>query len=309
MGMMTRRWLKFQAKATLGRNPKPFWVIGGTLLGLMTLIFLVQTYVGGLMVMMPLELAQYPMMTGVWQADPALMGGLLTLGGLGGLSTTGGLVISLRMETVGLAMVMMMPWSLLASFLCVQLIVLLVTSPFRLGALEQFWKMIGKEKDLDPTGPFRWYTDLRLTGKALVVELVLGVWQGLTQVAFLVPGMALMVLGYRGSGEPMLLTLSMVLTVLGPLAGYWLYCLILPARYVLAKDPGMSPFQALRQGAEVFRGRRKELYLFRLSFLPLNVLSKMLSDLPDAFVFPYEELSCMLLIDGVPGPEEAAQRV
>lgn len=299
---VTRWQLKIKARTTLGKSPKPFLTIGGTLLGLLTLTYLIQTFVGGLMVYLPLSLADFPMQTGVWEADAALMGSLLSLGGLGRLSTTGGLLIALRMDVAGAVMVLLMPWSLLGSFLCIQLILLLVTSPFRLGALDQFWRMIAGE-ELQPGRPFHWYADLRLTGKALCVELVLGLWKWLTRMLFLVPGMALMVAGSQGQGNTALLGLALLLTLAGPVLGYWLYCLLLPARYVLAKHPQRSPWQAFRRGAGLFKGRRKDLFLFRLSFLPWNLVSMFMSGLPDAFIYPYEEMSCMLLIESLLGPE------
>lgn len=301
-GPTVTRWqLKLQAKQALGRNPKPFFALGGTMLLLLMLTFFLQSMAGGLMVFLPLDLASFPMETGAWRADASLMGNLLSLGGLAGLSSTGGMVFSLRLEATGMAMVLLMPWSLILSFIGVQLLVLLVTSPFRLGAMEQLWGMLSGQAS-KPRDLFRWYTDLRLTGKALGVELVLCLWQWITRLALTVPGIALLVLGSRNEGNVLLLTLSLILSVAGPLVGYYLYCLLLPAQYVLAKRPGLSPLEALRKGAALFKGKRAIFFTFRLSFLPWNVVSAMLSNLPDAYVFPYEEASCMLLINAVLGP-------
>lgn len=302
--MTVSRWqLKLQAKHTLGRNSKSFLVIGGTLVGLMLLVFLIQTMAGGLMVYMPLDLSQFPMQTGMWHADAALMGDLLSLGGLTELTGTGGMIFALRMEELGMVTVFLLPWSLLLSFAVVQFVVLLILSPFRMGALEQLWAMTTGQP-LKPGHPYHWYTDLRLICKALALQLILAVVHIGSMLLFFLPALYL---SFSNIQSLPLLLLGLVLSLAGPLVSYYLYCVILPAQYVLARTPGMSLGQAFREGAGLFRGRRGLLFSFRLSFFPWNLVSTFLNNIPDAYVFPYEELSTILLIKTITAPPQVPQ--
>lgn len=297
--MNVPRWqLKQQAKLTISRSRGPYLKLIGILLGLLVLSYLLQSAFGGLMVMMPLSLEAFPLETGVWPVEAGLMGQLLAMGGMEFLSSTGGLVFALPMEEVGLVMVMLMPWSLLRSFIILQTVVLLGIAPFRMGALEQMnGLLVGRTP---PTKAlFRWYTDLKRLARAVVVQLVLGLWQWGSRLVCMIPGMALMVLSSQKGGSSLLLSLSSLLALAGTLAGYWLYCLLLPAQHILARRPELGPLQALREGAALFRGRRKELFRFRLSFLPWNMLSMFCANLPDAYLFAYEESATLLLLNAM----------
>lgn len=304
--MNVPRWqLKIQARQTLASHRKPFLVIGLTLLGLLTVTYFLQSFFGGLFVMMPLDLGTFPMETGVWPAGAALMGQLLTLGGLDGLAHTGGLVFALRLEAQQIAMVLLMPWGLLGSFLVVQFLVLLVMAPFRMGALEQLRHMLlGHETPASL--PYRWYTKPGLLLKSVGLQFLLSLWQWLTRLACLVPGLACSALGSGGDGNLLLLLLALPLTVAGTLGSYWLYCLLLPAQYVLARRPETGLGGALAQGAGLFRGRRKEFFFFRLSFVGWNIVSSLFYSLPDAFIFPYEETATLLFLNTLEGVGETA---
>lgn len=302
--MRVPRWqLKLQAKQTLGHNSKSLFVIGGVLVVLMMLVFLIQALFGGLMAYMPLNLEQFPMQTGMWHADAGLMGDLLTLRGLTNLVGSGGMIFALRIEEMGRVIILLLPWSLLISFLTVQLVVLLILSPFRMGALEQLWAMTTGQVQ-KPGRVFHWYADLRLIFKALAVQLALSLVRLVSLLLLVLPALFI---SFSGTENLLLLMLGSALSLAGPLVSYYLYCLLLPTQYVLARDPGISLVRAFREGTALFQGQRGVLFSFRLSFLPWNLASAFLNNMPDAYVFPYEELSTILLINTLTPPQEPPQ--
>lgn len=242
------------------------------------------------------------MQTGIWVADIGLMDQLYTMGtGLAGFVSTGGLVVALRMEAAQSVMVFLAPWSLFA----VQALGLLVMSPFLMGALERFWSMLngGEEKVCNI---FRWYAHPVLFFRAIGLQVLLGLWQLLTQLVCMAPGAVVMMLASRGEGDEVLLILSSILIIAGMFGSYLLYCTLLPAQYVLAQQPDRGLAHALRRGVDLLRGRRKGLFFFRLSFLGWNVVSYLFHGIPDAFIFPYEETATLLFLNAQEGAGETA---
>lgn len=100
-----------------------------------------------------------------------------------------------------------------------------------------------------------------------------------------------------------MLLLSGPVLLLGVLAGYYLYMVLLPARYVLARDPDTSIRQAFSRGMELLAGRRLAYFKLNLSFLPWHVVAMFFYSVPNLFVIPYVEMSNFLFLDPPPEPE------
>lgn len=300
--MNVPRWqLKFQARQTLATYRKPFLVVGGTLLGLLTVTFFLQSFLGGVVPLLQLDLRTFPMRTGVSVANGELMNQLFTMVGLtGSRSNGGGLVLALRADWQQAVMVLLLPWSIFI----LQLAALLLTAPFHMGTLEQLRHMISGEETA-PSRPFRWYAQPSLLLRSIGLQLLLHLWQLLTMLVCMAPGLLFLVVGSQ-AGSRLLATLSLPLLAAAPLASYWLYCLLLPAQYVMAHRCSLGPIQALRQGAALLRGRRKEFFFFRLSFVGWNLVSLWFNGLPDAFIFPYEETATLLFLNTLEGTGETA---
>lgn len=284
--------LKSQARQLLAKHNRVFFTIGVTLLCLTLLVAFLQTFGGGFMVYMPLDLTQFPMETGAWPADVDLMTDLLALGGFSGLIPTAGMVFALRFEPANVVVVFLMPWGLCISFFVTQFIVVLIQAPFRQGTLEQLYKMsMGQEPSR--TDPFQWYLRPRLLYRALVVQIGLGVCKSLSFLLFYLPAVAI---AFSQTSNSILLTISLLFSSMGPLVSYYLYCLVLPAQYVLAQDPTISPWTALAQGTQLTRNHRKIFFSFRLSFVLWNLFALFFNNFPDAYIFPYEEQATLLLL-------------
>lgn len=128
-------------------------------------------------------------------------------------------------------------------------------------------------------------------------------WRLLATLLCLLPGMFCVVAGTIVPNGKIILLLSSPVLLLGLLAGYYLYVLLLPARYVLARDPATSVPQAFSKGLGLLAGRHLEYFKLNFSFLPWHIISMLLYGVPDLFVIPYVEMSNFLFLDPPPVPE------
>ena len=84
--------------------------------------------------------------------------------------------ISVDVSFISLTLVLPVAWRQVITLVVVQVIVLLVTSPLLYGVLAQYRGMLeGRPRPV--RGVFRWYSDLRLTAKALAVQVILNLWR------------------------------------------------------------------------------------------------------------------------------------
>ncbi len=297
-----RRTLKFRAKRTFFRFIRPCLVCTFFLILLSLLAQLFSVVSGGTFFYTIMDVRQFPMSTGIWKADATAMTNLLALLGLERLGDLGGLVFSIRYEDVGQVLVFPVAWRQVVDVVIIQGIVLLVTAPLSYGVLSHYRGFLeGRVR------PFRalfgWYVDLRLTAKALAVQVILTVWRLLATLLCLLPGMFCVVAGSIVPNGKIILLLSSPVLLLGLLAGYYLYVLLLPARYVLARDPATSVPQAFSKGLGLLAGRHLEYFKLNFSFLPWHIISMLLYGVPDLFVIPYVEMSNFLFLDPPPVPE------
>ena len=222
--------------------------------------------------------------------------------GLERLGDLGGMVFALSDAVSGLVIVLPVAWRQLINLVVIQGIVFLVTVPLQYGVLTQF-RSILEGRPAPFRSVLRWYLDLHLTGKALAVQVLLTLWQWAARLVCMVPGLLCLIAGSAFPNGEWMLLLSSSLSILGMLGGYYLYMLLLPARYLLAQSPGLSVRQALSRGFRLLTGRRGDYFKLNLSFLPLQVLSMVLWNIPNLYLVPYMELSNYLFLDPPPDPE------
>lgn len=297
-----RRALKLRAKRTFFRFLRPCLVCTFLLIVLSLVSQLFSVISGGAFFYTVMDVRQFPMSTGIWKADANAMTNLLTLMGLGKLGDLGGLVFSVRYDDLDQVLVFPLAWRQVVNVVVIQGIVLLVTAPLSYGVLSQYRSLL--EGRVRPgRALFGWYADLRLTAKALAVQVVLTLWRLVSTLLCLLPGILCAAVGTLTPGGQILVLLSSPLLLLGLLAGYYLYLFLLPARYVLARDPACSVPEAFSKGVSLLSGRHLEYFKLNLSFLPWHVVSMVLYGVPDLFVIPYVEMSNFLFLDPPPVPE------
>ena len=297
-----RRALKLRAKRTFFRFLRPCLVCTFLLIALSLAAQLFSVVSGGTFFYTVMDVRQFPMSTGIWKADADAMTSLLTLMGLGKLGDLGGLVFSVRYDDLGQVLVFPLAWRQVVNVVVIQGIVLLVTAPLSYGVLSQYRGLL--EGRVRPgRALFGWYADLRLTAKALAVQVVLTLWRLVSTLLCLLPGILCAAVGTLTPNGQIMVLLSSPLLLLGLVAGYYLYVLLLPARYVLARDPSCSVPEAFSNGVSLLAGRRLEYFKLNLSFLPWHIISMLLYGIPDLFVIPYVEMSNFLFLDPPPVPE------
>ena len=297
-----RRALKLRAKRTFLRFLRPCLLCTLLLIALSLAAQIFSIVSGGTFFYPLMDVRQFPVSTGIWKADAQAMTSLMTLMGLGQLGDLGGLVFAVRYDDLGQVLVFPLAWRQVVTVAVTQGIVLLVTAPLSYGVLGQYrWCLEGRVRP--GRALFGWYADLRLTAKALAVQIILTLWRLLSTLLCLLPGILCAAVGTLTPNGEILVLLSSPLLLLGLLAGYYLYLLLLPARYVLARDPAVSVSQAFSKGLNLLAGQRVEYFKLNLSFLPWHIISMVLYGFPDLFVIPYVEMSNFLFLDPPPVPE------
>ena len=297
-----RKALKFRAKQAFFRFLRPCLVYTLLLIALSLIAQIFSVVSGGTFFYTMMDVRQFPMSTGIWKADANAMTNLLALLGLERLGDLGGVVFSIRDDNLGQVLVLPVAWRQVVNVVVIQGIVLLITAPLSYGVLGQYRGFL-EGRARPGRAVFAWYADLRLTAKALAVQVVLTVWRLLATLLCLLPGIFCAVAGSIVPNGELLLLLSSPVLLLGLLAGYYLYVILLPARYVLARDPGTTVSQAFSGGMELLAGRHLEYFKLNLSFRPWRVLSMFLYSVPDLFIIPYVEMTKFLFLSPPPAPE------
>ena len=297
-----RRALKFRAKRTFFRFLRPCLACTFLLIALSLLARIFSVVSGGTLFYTFLPQWQFPVETGIWRADPTAMTNLLDLMGLGELGSLGGIIFSIRLDGLEQVMVLPVAWRQVINLLAVQAVVLLVTSPLLYGVLGQYRGML-EGRSMPVRTIFRWYADLRLTAKALAIQIVLNLWRLVTILLLSLPGIVCSVLGNE-SGSMALLMLALPMVVGGLVVSYCLYLLLLPASYVLARSPEVSVGQAFSQGLALLGGRWGDYCKLNLSFLPWHILGMFFYGAPNLFVIPYVQMSNFLFLDPPPEQED-----
>ena len=211
-----RRELKFHARQLFFRYRRPCLVAALLLLCVSFLAQFFSAYTGGALFYTFMDVQQLPLDTGLWLAQPEIMENLMSTMGLQGLGNWGGLLLTLRYDPAGMVVVLPLAWRQLLNLVVVNAVVLLVTTPLEFGVLAQLRRVMeGRPQRLHRL--FDWY--LRLTGKALAVQVVLTLWRVVTALVCALPGLLCLVAGTALPNGESLLFLSTVLSVLGSLVG------------------------------------------------------------------------------------------
>lgn len=197
-----------------------------------------------------------------------------------------GLFAAMRVEEYGVGLSLAVTPAVLRTFLLARLAAAVVTAPFKMGCLDNLCR-IRQGQPRPFRAVFGWYADLRRTGQAVLLEVVLWLIQLVTEAVLLTP--ALLVLA-RSGGELSRISAAMWLVVLGQGAAWCVMTQWTPARYLLARD-GKGVGSALRTGQAVLRGRRMKYLLFRLSFVIWNVLNSLSRGLFNLYLYSYQGLA------------------
>lgn len=297
----SRRELKRESRQTISRFVAPCMMVSAAVLFFSFLTYIVQVYTGGLIFLDIFDAAEFPVRTGLWSISPELM----TTLGLSEFAASGGVLAALRVEASGMVMAYILPWMQIKPFFITMALVFLVATPIRFGALAQLWS-VSLGHGASARGLFRWYTDLRLTGKALFLQFVVGAWEWLCQLVCMLPAVALMVFSAQADGDSPIWYAVLLLMVAGLVVGYYLSLLLTPVRFLVARDPSLSIPAAFSQGLRAFRGHRREFFSLWLSFLPWHIVSLFTYNVVDLFLFPYQNLAGIYFLTALetPPPKE-----
>jgi len=282
-----RSSVKLRARQAITRMLRPCMMASGVMLALQMAALYFKMNAGGVLGYFLLNAADYTTATGIWMAE-------------------GGFTAVLRLEMAGALFALPLSFGQLGTFIVVNGIVFIITMPLLMGVLEHYHAILHER--VNPLfAIFRWYLDLRLTAKAVGLGLVLALVKWSTRVVGALPGLALFVWAtgstqLESAAVSGLMFLASVLILAGAAAGYWIYTLVLPAQYLLAREPDASVTHVLRAGIQVFQGRRWDYFVFRLSFFLWYFLVNATYGAMGIFVMPYTELSNLLYIQAAVDP-------
>lgn len=281
-----RASLKLQARQAMIRWIRPCMAASGIMLVLQLAALYFEMTSGGVLSYFLLSSADYTTATGIWLAE-------------------GGLTAILRIDAAGVLFALPLSFHQIITFVIVHGIVFIVTVPLLMGTLEQYHAVL-QERVRPFSDLFRWYLDLRLTAKAVGLGLALALVKWIARIAGALPGLALFVwvtgnadLGAASTSG--LMSLATFLTLAGVLAAYFVYTLVLPAQYLLAREPDASVGHVLSAGVRAFQGRRMNYFLFRLSFFLWYLIVNTTYGIMGLFVQPYSELSNLLYLQSALG--------
>ncbi len=283
-GTLFRRDQKLYARQTFAMNSKLCLRASSCVVALSLLLFLIRISYGHVLYYYVLQPGDTTLTTGV----------LLSLAGI---------TAALRMDTMGLVLALQFTWQELASYTLEGILVLIMTAPLSYGALEHFDGILRKQVFPAKT-LLRWYTDLHLTGRSVLLELLLALVDWVCRIVGVLPGLFLLYRVESAELEPVvsggLMGISSLLMLLGAVLGYAVSCQLLPARYLLAHDPKRTVFSALKESLTLLKGRRRDYVVFCLSFLPWKLVSVFTYGLADVYYMPYYTLASLRYLDIVP---------
>ena len=222
-----------------------------------------------------------------------------------------GINVIFRMDLTGMVAALSVTWGQLRAFAAVNIVLFLLLSPLRVGAMEIYWGMTRGVKDGRVAQILQWYAQRGRMFKAWVVEFCLQVLVGAVTFAATVPSLYLFYRFYSTTtslagfdfSRRLLLWAADILAILAMLLGIWIHSLFLPVRYCLASHPEYSLGETFRRGFRSAKGIRGSFYRFRLSYLLWFFLSRLTYGAMDLYVLPYSSLGSMLFLQ-----EAARQR-
>jgi hypothetical protein len=281
--------LKQHAWHAMMRWIRPCMAASGALLALQMSALYVTMTSGGIPILI-LNAADYANPTGIGLAD-----GIFTA--------------ILRIDMMDILVAVRFSIHQLLTALLVSGILLIIITPLLMGVLEQYCAVL-RERARPFSAIFGWYLDLRLTAKAVGLGLVLALIKWGTRIVGALPGLVLLVWATSTSSPEAtdisgFMFLAFLLIWIGEAAAYWVYTLVLPAQYLLASDRSASFAHVLSAGVKVFRGRRWDYFLFRLSFILWYIIVDISYGTMAFLVQPYSELANLLYFQAAVKPARA----
>lgn len=211
-----------------------------------------------------------------------------------------GFQMAARLDLLGIAAVLAMTYEQVFRLVGMTLAATILLAPLKIGVLETYWK-VHREESAESEGMLRWYTNPRLFGKAVVVELILSIGCQVIALLAIFPSLLLYFFVYgqdiTGSGEQQMLWLSILafvalaLLIAGMLLAFFCYTTIHPICYCLAAQPDYSMKKVWRRGLDSIKGYRGRFFRFRLSFLFWYILSNMTYGTLELYILPYISFS------------------
>ncbi|MDY3015004.1 MAG: DUF975 family protein [Evtepia sp.] len=220
--------------------------------------------------------------------------------------TQEGISLIFRMDLTQLVLAIPMTYAQIAAFLGLSALFFLILAPLRLGAMEQYWRVLrgGQPVVYDV---FPWYREGKRFGKAVVVEFVLNVFVRLVGVIAMVPSLMLFYIFYTTTPSMEAYTdlsaitqfAATILAVAAVVFAFWLHSLFLPVRYCLAAHPEYTLGETFRRGLASTKGYRGQFFQFRLSYIVWFFLSNLTYGALDFYVTPYTSMGGMVFVQEV----------
>lgn len=210
--------------------------------------------------------------------------------------TEEGIRFGLRFDLLDTVIASTITRSQMILFFLSQVLIFAVTAPVILAGSEIYYVLAsGLKPGLKDI--FKWYGDLRYSGRAMGLRFLLGLIQWGLLAAF--AGIPITFLWWvslsdgaaPGSAAGILLRALLVLMLLGMVLATMISWSFLPAHYILTTDPAVSVREAISRTNRFMRGRMVRFFLFRLSFALWYLLFLVTSGAAIFYVYPYLELA------------------
>ena len=260
-------FLKFEAKKSMGRS-LPLWIKATFLLvGLEVAFLALRGQIGGLLGVYMLKAESFPGAVSGYFPQP------------------GGFQLIARVDELGAIWAISLTYGAVIRFLLVNLLIFMVVAPLKLATMERYWSAFRGE--MKKTALFRWYTQPKLMGKALVVEGVVDIFCRTVSLLVMAASYGIIILIYQGVLPPIMGVFGMVLMLGGMLFAFWLYTRLLPIRYCLAAQPDDPLRKVFEKGRASIRGYERQFFGLMMSMLPWYILSVVVFVAMDLYVLPY----------------------
>ena len=217
--------------------------------------------------------------------------------------TDSGFNLIFRMDLTQVLLAISLTYKQIAAIIISNVLVFFILSPLRMGAMEQYWRVIRGEQPV-VRDALTWFKEKHRFGKALVVEFVVLPVTRLAAVLATIPSIALFyqfytttpsMEAYNNTSAALQMSASL-LAIAAAVFAFWLHSIFLPVRYCLAAHPEYSVKMLFQRGFQSAKGFRKGFFGFRLTYLPWFFFSQLTYGALDFFVTPYTSLGGMLYL-------------
>lgn len=179
--------------------------------------------------------------------------------------TAEGFSVIFRLDLVQKVLALPLTYAQIRTFILLNAVLFVLLAPMRLGAAEQYWKLL-RGKPGAVSQMFHWYGDVKRLLKSVAVEFVLEGVVRLVGIVSLAPSFFLYYLLYTRTTSLDAWTAASTWTEFGALAlllaaglfTFWLHSVLLPVRYCLAAHPEYTLRETFRRGMRSLRGFRAD---------------------------------------------------